>query len=84
VAAPPKTSPAAATDPVAWKELKDLESLEYAMPKNVLPRDDEKVEAAPTPQPAPAPAPSPAPAPKTSGASEWGDLMESLKKDLGQ
>jgi len=76
-----------------WKELKELESLEYAMPKNVLPRDEDKVDAAPSaPTPTPTPAPTPAPAaqpappsaaPKSSG-SEWGDLMDSLKKDLGR
>jgi hypothetical protein len=72
-----------------WKELKELESLEYAMPKNVLPRDEDKVDTAPpapTPAPTPPPAAQPAPssaAPKSSG-SEWGDLMDSLKKDLGR
>ena len=82
-AAPP-TKPAAvpAVEPTAWKQLKELESLEYAMPKNVLPRDEE-VEPAQPAQAQPAPAPAPAPT-KSSGGSEWGDLMESLKKDLGR
>jgi hypothetical protein len=88
---------APAVEPSAWKELKDLESLEYAMPKNVLPRDEDKaVEPAPPapapPKPAPqapaaqsasAPQPTPAAAPESS-KSEWGDLMDSLKKDLGR
>jgi len=95
-------SAATAVEPPSWKELKELESLEYAMPKNVLPRDEEKVEPAPQasappaaapqaaaapPAPAPsAPAPQAAPsaAPPKSSTSEWGDLMDSLKKDLGR
>jgi hypothetical protein len=95
---------AAPAETIDWKELKELESLEYAMPKNVLPRDEETGDPAP-PAPAPVPAaaqpipspaaaqpiPSPAaaqpvtsPASPKSTTSEWGDLMESLKKDLGR
>ena len=87
----PANSAPVSVEQTAWKELKELESLEYAMPKNVLPRDEDKVHPAP-PAPAPAAAAAPAPAPQpapssaapTSGESEWGDLMESLKKDLGR
>ena len=73
--------PSPSVEPTAWKELKELESIEYAMPKNVLPRDEDSVE--PAVQTPPAPAPEPAPT-QSSGWSEWGDLMESLKKDLGK
>ena len=84
VAPPPVAStrpvmPSPSVEPTAWKELKELESIEYAMPKNVLPRDEENVEPAVQIPPAPKPAPE-----QSSGGSEWGDLMESLKKDLGK
>lgn len=82
-AAPTKPAAVPAVEPTAWKQLKELESLEYAMPKNVLPRDEDQVEPAQPAQAQPAPAPEPAPT-KSSAGSEWGDLMESLKKDLGR
>ena len=93
-APPPRAVVAAAPpDPAQWAELKQLESIEYAMPK-IVPQDAPEVEppkppptppvqaAAPKPAAPPPPAPSASPAPKQS--SEWGDLLDSLKKDLGK
>jgi hypothetical protein len=99
-----------------WAELKQLESVEYAIPKKIIPIDDalpapkaapldpppsqppaaqpaaapvEEAAAAPAsaasaqePAPPPEAAEQPQPAARTP-TSDWGDLMESLKKDLG-
>lgn len=84
-------SPVAAPQPPSanqWAELKEIESLEYAMPSNV-PHDEAKASEVSLPEPAPeeptqAASPAPAEPPAQESASEWGDLMESLKKDLGR
>ena len=100
-APPPKSTPAIAAssalaappDPAQWAQLKQLESLEYAMPK-IVPKDEPAKEparpaaappqaAAPKPPAPPSPAANADPAPKPA-ASEWGDLLDSLKKDLGK
>ena len=94
VAAPKVSAPTAPPDPAQWAELKQLESIEYAMPK-ILPQDAAPpANAAPTPgTPAPQAAPEPPaptpPAPKPEpvakpATSDWGDLLDSLKKDLGR
>ena len=55
-----------AVEPTAWKQLKELESLEYAMPKNVcLAMKTRSMPAQPA-QAQPAPAPEPAPASTSS------------------
>lgn len=85
----PSSAPAAvnATD---WAKLKQLESVEYAMP-SIAPRDDNtaaveavRPEASGAPQSA-ATATARAPAgPQAQKKSEFGDLIDSLKKDLGR
>jgi hypothetical protein len=81
-------APVNATD---WAKLKQLESVEYAMP-SIAPRDENTaVDAAPSEasaatESAAAPAATataPAPAgPQAEKKSEFGDLIDSLKKDL--
>ena len=86
----------AKVDPAEWAELKELESLEYAMP-NIAPHDDtppvvnraplETSTTAPVETSTTAPDSAPAPTadpPAKKVTSEWGDLMESLKKDMGR
>jgi hypothetical protein len=94
VAALKVSAPAAPPDPAQWAELKQLESIEYAMPKIIPqdappPADAAPTREAPAPQAAPKPPAPPTPAPKPEpvtdpAASEWGDLLDSLKKDLGK
>ncbi len=93
----PSSAPAAvnATD---WAKLKQLESVEYAMP-SIAPRDEnaaavstalpessaaeESAAAAPAASTPAATAPTTAPAdPRAAKKSEFGDLIDSLKKDL--
>lgn len=104
------TGPSTLPDPAQWAELKQLESIEYAMPK-IIPQDAPPPAAeAPKPEPpkpeahqsapsqpepsapqATAPKPPAPPPPAVASqpaakpaASEWGDLLDSLKKDLGK
>lgn len=95
LAAPKVSAPSTPPDPAQWAELKQLESIEYAMPK-IIPQDAPPPAAeahqaeppapqatAPRPPSPPPPAVAPQPAAKPA-ASEWGDLLDSLKKDLGK
>ena len=74
---------AAKVDASEWASLKNLESAEYAMPA-IAPRDEDNGAPAVQTEPATVPAAPAVQSDEKKAATEWGDLMESLKKDLGR
>lgn len=94
----PEAASAAVTtvEETDWAELKELESVDYKIPK-IVPTDEVAPASKPAPpepeppaqtavpqQAEPAKVPQQPTPPATKADSGWGDLMESLKKDLGR